>query len=190
MQRQQFIYLLDQYTPVDPDEILYKKKMLSFVKNNPDCFERTLEIGHITASSWLLDDTKEKALLLHHAKLDIWCQPGGHCDGNSDVLFTAIKEAQEESGIEEIIPLKTTIFDIDIHLIPSKGNTPSHFHYDVRFLLQISNQKSPSLNQESKGFLWVDKNKTSLPTKERSIVRMWEKWGKLKQIRETYHDHK
>ena len=153
--------------------------MISFIEKHSDCFERTLEEGHITASSWLLDSTKEKALLLHHAKLDIWCQPGGHCDGNSDVLFTALKEAQEESGIKEIVSLKTTIFDIDIHSIPGKGSTPSHLHYDVRFLLQVSNQKEPSLNQESKGFLWIDKNQSSLPTKERSILRMWEKWQNL-----------
>lgn len=179
MKRQQLITLLEQYSPLDSDEILYKEKMLSFIKNHLDCFERTLEVGHITASSWLLDSTKEKALLLHHAKLDIWCQPGGHSDGNSDVLFTAIKEAQEESGIEEIIPLKTTIFDIDIHPIPGKGNILPHLHYDVRFLLQILNKKEPSLNQESKGFLWISKDPSSLPTKERSILRMWEKWTKL-----------
>ncbi|MES2200188.1 MAG: NUDIX hydrolase [Chlamydiota bacterium] len=179
MKRQQLIYLLEQYAPTDLDEILYKEEMLSFVKDHSDCFERSLEVGHITASSWLLDSTKEKALLLHHAKLDIWCQPGGHCDGDSDVLFTAVKEAQEESGIEKIIPISSSIFDIDIHTIPAKGTLPVHLHYDVRFLLQIPNQDAPSLNQESKAFLWVDKNPRSLPTKERSIVRMWEKWSGL-----------
>ena len=176
MKRQQLITLLKQYTPLDSDEVLYKEKMLFFIKNHLDCFERSLEVGHITASSWLLDSTKEKALLLHHAKLDIWCQPGGHSDGNSDVLFTALKEAQEESGIEEIIPLKTAIFDIDIHSIPEKGSTPTHLHYDIRFLLQILNNKEPFLNKESKGFLWINKDRSSLPTKERSILRMWEKW--------------
>lgn len=176
MKRQQLISLLEQYTPTDFEEILYTKKTLSFVKDHCDCFERTLDIGHITASAWLLNPTKEKALLLHHAKLNIWCQPGGHCDGNSDVLFTALKEAEEESGLTQITPVKKTIFDIDIHSIPAKGTIPSHLHYDIRFLLQTSSPDDPSLNHESKAFLWIDKDRSSLPTKERSIVRMWEKW--------------
>jgi 8-oxo-dGTP pyrophosphatase MutT (NUDIX family) len=179
MQRQQLIKLLELYIPVDPDEISYKEQMLSFIKDHPNCFERSLEEGHITASCWLLNSTKTKALLLHHAKLDIWCQPGGHADGNSDVLFTALKEAKEEVGIEEIIPVETTIFDIDIHSIPVKGSIPAHLHYDVRFLLQIANEQEPSLNQESKDFLWIDKNISSIPTQERSILRMWEKWVNL-----------
>lgn len=176
MQRNHLIQLLEGYCPLDLDEILYKKRMLSFIKKNPSCFERTLTIGHITASSWLVDSTKTKALLLHHAKLNIWCQPGGHCDGNSDVLFTALKEAKEESGIEEIIPLEQAIFDIDIHPIPAKGTTPAHFHYDVRFLLQVTKNLDPVINEESKAFLWITKDPSSIPTKERSILRMWEKY--------------
>lgn len=177
MKRKEIIHLLEKYSPTESEEVNFKEKMICFIKKHPECFERTLEIGHMTASSWLLDATGTKALLLHHSKLNIWCQPGGHCDGNSDVLFSAMKEAKEESGIEDILPVQKEIFDIDIHLIPAKGSTPSHFHYDVRFLLQIQDPvKEPIINEESKDFLWINSSPESLPTQERSIVRMWKKW--------------
>src|SRR5580704_14695900 len=111
------INLLDKYVPSD-EEFIFKNRMLSFIKSHPHCFERTLEVGHITASCWLLNKEGSKALLTHHAKLNQWFQLGGHCDGNSDVLAVAVKEAQEESGIQEIRPVNDQIFDIDIHLIP------------------------------------------------------------------------
>ena len=47
--------------------------MLIFIKKHEDCFERTLEIGHVTASAWLLSKDEMHALLLHHKKLDRWC---------------------------------------------------------------------------------------------------------------------
>ncbi len=47
-----------------------------------------------------LNNLGDKVLLLHHAKLDKWLQPGGHCDGDPDVLRVALKEAEEESGLK------------------------------------------------------------------------------------------
>lgn len=177
MHRKKILDLLEKYTPFFPEEIEYKKQILEFVQRCPNCFERSLEEGHITASSWLLSSCKKKALLLHHAKLDIWCQPGGHADGNPDPLAVALQEAKEESGIQEIIPLENGVFDIDVHKIPAHKLIKEHLHYDIRFLLQVSSNAPALLNEESKGYVWIEPNDTALPTKERSILRMIEKWS-------------
>ena len=113
MKRQGLIQLLNQYNPSDA-EITIKNDMLSFIDANEDCFERSLEIGHVTGSSWLLNKAGDKALLMHHRKLNKWLQLGGHADGDSDILAVALKEAQEESGITSIEPVNNRIFDIDI----------------------------------------------------------------------------
>ena len=42
---------------------------------------------------------------MHHKKLGMWRQPGGHADGDSNVLGVAFKEALEETGIEVLFPL-------------------------------------------------------------------------------------
>lgn len=85
MKRSQLLTLLHNYSPT-PEEIEFKERMRCFIECYPDCFERTLDVGHITASCWLLNKNKTHALLTHHKKLNAWFQLGGHCDGESDVL--------------------------------------------------------------------------------------------------------
>lgn len=176
MHRQQLITLLEKYNPTDKEEIISKEEMLAFIRAHPDCFERTLLMGHITASAWLLNQEGTHALLMHHSKLDKWLQLGGHCDGESDVLGVAIKEAQEESGIQGIQSVNNDIFDIDIHLIPENSREKTHFHYDIRFLLQVVSHENFIQNSESKELRWIAKNRVQLPTQEQSVVRIFEKW--------------
>ncbi len=176
LNRLNLITLLKKYNPTAPEEIVFKNETLSFIDQHSDCFERSLQIGHITASCWLLNNDGSKALLLHHAKLNRWFQLGGHCDGDSDTLAVAIKEAQEESGILNIIPVSTDIFDIDIHLIPENSREKAHYHYDIRFLLQVVGDEEVVQNRESKELRWIEKDSKALPTNEHSVVRMFNKW--------------
>jgi 8-oxo-dGTP pyrophosphatase MutT (NUDIX family) len=176
MHREKLTFLLNRYHPAHAEEIAFKSEMLQFIARHEDCFERSLQIGHITASSWLLSKECTKALLMHHTKLDRWVQLGGHCDGNPDVLQVAIKEAQEESGIAQIRPVFNEIFDIDIHLIPAKGQISAHHHFDVRFLLEVASGESVIRNGESKELRWIGKNESELPTDSPSVVRMFTKW--------------
>ena len=173
-QRKEVLNLLKTYRP-SPEEVVFKERMIAFIEEHPRCFERSLEIGHVTASAWLLNKGGTKALLMHHAKLNKWVQPGGHCDGNPHVLEVAIQEAQEESGILQIEAVSSSIFDLDIHEIPERGEVKAHLHYDIRFLLQVTSDEKMKKNGESKELLWVDKK---LPTQSRSVVRMFMKWTK------------
>ena len=94
------------------------------------------------------------------------------------MLAVAIKEAQEESGIQGIAPVEAepTIFDIDIHWIPEHKNVNGHWHYDVRFLLQVITDEQIVQNHESNEFRWISKNANELPTQEPSVTRMFKKW--------------
>src|SRR5687768_7207233 len=124
--------LLSHYQPFDEQEYAYKEKIITFLNEYDDAFERFLEVGHITASAWLINKENTHALLMHHRKLNMWVQLGGHCDGNADALAVAIKEAQEESGIMDIKPVMSEIFDIDVHVIPENKKEKAHYHYDIR----------------------------------------------------------
>lgn len=176
MKRNPLLALLKNYIPLTDEDAQARERIEVFVRAYPDCFERTLEVGHITASAWLLNKEGTKALLLHHAKLNIWVQPGGHCDGESDVLAVAIKEAQEESGIRHILPVSSEIFDLDVHIFPARGHEKEHYHYDVRFLLQVASDEEIVRNHESRDMRWFDMNKEGLPTASPSVTRMFDKW--------------
>lgn len=170
---------LSSYQPACPSEREYKKHIVEFMENNSDCFERSLAIGHITASCWLLNKDHSKALMLHHAKLNRWFQLGGHCDGDPDTLAVALKEAQEESGIMGIEPLSVDIFDIDVHLIPDNPKEKAHYHYDIRYLLHVVSDEQLVQNSESKELRWIEKSRHALPTDNPSVVRMFDKWVSL-----------
>lgn len=175
MHRNNLLTLLKTYQP-SRDEIVFKELMINFIEKYPNCFERSLTIGHITASCMLINQHNTHALLTHHAKLDKWFQLGGHCDGNPNVLEVALKEAQEESGIEKIIPVTDQIFDIDIHLIAGNKKEQAHFHFDVRFLLQVQGDATVTISNESKALLWVEKQLTALPTDNAAVIRLFDKW--------------
>lgn len=176
MKRSILLELLKAYNPTAPEELVAKKRTIEFVEQYENCFERSLDVGHITGSAWLLNQDGTKTLLLHHAKLGQWFQLGGHCDGDHDVLGVAIKEAQEESGIKSIVPVSTKIFDIDVHFIPANSREKEHFHYDVRFLLQVTSDEQIVQNSESKELRWVDTDRSKLPTDSLSVTRMFDKW--------------
>lgn len=165
--------LLNAYLPDNEQEKKHKEDMLSFLKENPDCFERSCLKGHFTGSSWLLSKDKQKALILHHKKLDKWLQLGGHCDGDNDVLNVAIKEAQEESGIINIIPLSNKIFDIDIHTIPARLDVLEHLHLDVRFLLMVSTDEDFVQNHESIALKWIHIDDDNSPEELRRMIIKW-----------------
>ncbi|HSX21056.1 MAG TPA: NUDIX hydrolase [Gammaproteobacteria bacterium] len=180
MHREALRQLLTNYHPVDPIEVAAKQKMLDFLNAHEDCFERTCVPGHFTGSCWLVSADFDKALLTHHTKLDTWLQLGGHCDGDPDLLQVALKEAKEESGLVNIVPVSTAIFDIDVHGIPAHKNDPEHLHYDVRFLLRVLDDADVVISPESKDLRWFGSDIAQLPTLQPSIVRMFKKWQALR----------
>lgn len=169
--------LLEQYDPLYPEEVVYKEKMMELLRTCDDCFLRSCRVGHFTSSAFLLNKDMTHVCLMHHTKLDMLMQLGGHCDGDSDVLNVSIKEAQEESGINNIRALDYGIFDIDIHLIPPYLQDEAHYHFDIRFLLHAYEDDKLIQNRESKELRWVIKNVEGVP---KNVERMFEKWKNRK----------
>ena len=130
--------------------------------------------GHVTGSSWIVDESGRNVVLLFHGKLGKWVQPGGHCDDESDVLSVALREAREETGLD-VWAHDTTIFDVDAHEIPEYWNTPAHVHYDVRFLLRADGAQTPVVSDESRAVKWVSLDEANQLSGEDSVARMVEK---------------
>ncbi|NDJ56506.1 NUDIX hydrolase [Enterobacteriaceae bacterium 4M9] len=124
------------------------QRLQQFMDDTVDPFDRTTLKGHVTATAFIVDRQREYALMLHHRKLNMWLPPGGHCDGNADVMNTAIRETQEETGIKQVTVVGSDIFDIDIHLIPANSREPEHYHYDVRFLMEVDRNTLTEINND------------------------------------------
>lgn len=175
MHRQLLLELLQNHQPFDANEETMLQRTRQFVLEQPLCFQRELLCGHVTGSAWVVSEDRKHALLIHHAKLNRWFQPGGHCDGESDVLQVAWREAREETGLQTLKPIFASIFDVDVHWIPERATqndfVPSHWHYDVRFLLQASREEPLRLNPEIKALRWVSLEEMCL-VEDESLRRM------------------
>ena len=55
------------------------------------------------------------------------------CD--NDVLTTAVREVQEETGISVLTGVTPILVGVDVHQIPATDREPAHFHHDLMFRL-------------------------------------------------------
>jgi 8-oxo-dGTP pyrophosphatase MutT (NUDIX family) len=173
MHRKKLLADLEEYrssTIITTQEKPMLVAMMNFIMSNEQCFERS-NPGHITSGAWIMNAQKTEVLLTHHKKFDMWCQLGGHNDGNPSCKETALKEAEEESGITGFTFLHQGIFDIDIHPIPGS----CEYHYDVRYLLQAPTDAHYTVSEESHDLAWVPLAKLKEYTQEASVLRMAQK---------------
>jgi 8-oxo-dGTP pyrophosphatase MutT (NUDIX family) len=189
MHRQPLLAMLDRYAARYPAERAVAARIRALVEAHADCFERTCRPGHVTASAWVVAEGEDRALLVHHRKLGRWLQPGGHCDGQCDLVAAALREAEEETGLtrlrlsdagSEVIPL-----DLDVHKIPARYDAAgcqiedAHEHHDVRFLLIAAGDLAPRVSEESHAVRWFTPAELAAVTGEESVLRMARKASRV-----------
>lgn len=173
---------LCNYTPFDERERSMVEDLQRFLQAHADCFDRNLAIGHVTGSAWVVDRALEAVVLAHHRKLGKWLQLGGHADGDSDVRRVAKREALEESGLEDVVPARRAIFDIDVHPIPAHAGEPAHVHYDLRFAFFADRGHAPRASAESHEVAWVPLAQIERYAIDDSVKRLVAKTPRLNGI--------
>lgn len=152
------------------------QSFVDFLDSDPDVFERFHAVGHFTGSAWLVSGDGNRVLLTHHRKLDRWLQPGGHADGDTDLARVALREAQEESGLGDLV-VDSAIFDLDRHRIPARGGEPEHWHYDVRYVVYATGTEDFVVGEESHALAWRDIAVLAADSSiDESMRRMARKW--------------
>ena len=171
---------IEHYASAHRGESEFAFKFLELLQH-PDAFLRTHLPGHITGSAFIVSEDLSQALLVHHAKLNRWLQPGGHADGDQNVERVALREANEETGIQNLTLVTPEIFDIDIHPIPARKDLGVHDHYDVRYLVCASMNEKIVVSEESHDVKWVELKNLDLYSTEPSLLRMRDKVHALKK---------
>lgn len=138
---------------VDPDAERHRQVILDFVDEHPDALHRSCRQGHLTGSALVVDAAGERIVLLHHRKLGLWLQPGGHCDGDANLAAVALREATEETGIDGLVVHPVAV-DLDVHRVDPPDDGP-HLHLDARFLVVAPAGAEPGGNHESTAIGWV-----------------------------------
>ena len=181
LDRTGLLALLDRYARRFPEEGDTVERIRDLLETRERAYHRDcFDPGHITTSAWIVSQESGAALFTHHRKLGRWLQLGGHTDGETDVVASALREAEEESGLVgfRVLPHLggPEILDIDVHVIPARGDEPAHEHHDIRFLLDVS-EKQPISAQEAESLdvRWFTSDEIAAGFDEESVLRMGRK---------------
>jgi len=151
---------LEEFEPYNEQEEVDKKIILDYINNFDDTLTRQNKYGHFTSSAFVLNKERTKILMVYHKIYNSWAWPGGHSDGDSNLLNVAMKEAKEETGIKNVIPIFKNIYSIEIISVNGhekrKKYISSHVHLNVTYLLEADeNEKIHIKEDENSGVKWV-----------------------------------
>jgi 8-oxo-dGTP pyrophosphatase MutT (NUDIX family) len=170
--------LLEAWEAPNADQAEARACILQFMEEHPrDAHLRECVPGHLTASAMVIHSDGKRGLFTLHKKLDRWLQLGGHCDGDANLAASALREAVEESGIEDL-SIDPSIIDLDIHLIPerpAKGDRPAepaHLHLDTRFLVYAPEGAEFLVSHESHELAWFTLEEIAEREADDSVMRI------------------
>jgi 8-oxo-dGTP pyrophosphatase MutT (NUDIX family) len=155
--RESLLAELRGYSPHDAFEEQHCREIVDLLAGAGDAFSRqAFQPGHVTASCFIVDAAGERLLLHHHRRLGRWLQMGGHIDGIETPLVAALREGEEESGLDDLTLVVDRLFDLEIHPIPAAKGEPDHRHYDVRYLALTARPDAIAMDRnESNDLAWV-----------------------------------
>ncbi len=180
--------LLKNYEPCNEQEQCDKNLMLKYINTFDDVLTRNNEMCHFTASSWIVNKQRTKVLMIYHNIYKSWAWTGGHCDGNDDTLFVALKEAKEETGLENIKvllnkPLSIEIVSVDGHIKREKY-VSTHVHLNVTYLLEADEKDKLRIKEdENSGVKWININDVNKIINEPKMISIYDKLNeKIKEL--------
>ena len=150
---------IERYQPFDNEEEEIKKNILKYMDKYSDVLTRNNDKCHFTSSGIVLNKERTKVLMVFHNIYNSWIVPGGHADGEEDLLSVAIREVEEETG------LKVKVLDNNIYSIqsaPVKGHikrdkyVSAHLHLDILYIMEADDTIPLVYREdESNGVKWI-----------------------------------
>ena len=180
---------IEKYIPYNEQEASDKELMLEYIDKFEDVLTRKNKMCHFTASNWIVNKDRTKVLMIYHNIYKSWAWTGGHADGDSNLLHVAIKEAEEETGLNKLKLLSDGIYGLQILTVDShikRGKfVSSHLHLDCCFLLEANEEEKLRIKEdENSGVKWVEIDKVTKLTNEEKMKPIYTKLNsKLKTIK-------
>lgn len=148
------------YTPANEQEASDLRAMRWYIDQYGDgVLRRDNVIAHITSSGFIMNDTLDQALMIHHNILGKWAWTGGHADGDSNLLAVAVREAREETGARSIRPLSERIASVDVLTVEGHVKhgryVSAHLHLSVAYVLLCDQEDAfRAKPDENSGVRW------------------------------------
>ncbi len=165
--------VLDGWSAPDERQERLRREYVDHLRRHPDGLDRSCFPDHLTAGALVVAADGSRVLLTLHRKARAWFHLGGHCEpGDAALASAALREAREESGIEDL-GLDPQPVHLDRHEVRFCDPRGTVRHLDVRFVAVAPDGAEHTVSDESLDVRWwpVD----ALPTDAadlRELVRL------------------
>lgn len=151
---------IKQYKPYNEQEEKDKALILTCMDAYDNLLTRENPVAHFSSSGFIVNKTRDKVLMIHHNIYNAWSWTGGHTDGETDFLGVAIREAQEETGVQEVKVLSEGILSLDVLPVPAhikKGvYVSAHLHLSIAYLVEVDEEELLKVKpDENSGVKWI-----------------------------------
>ena len=148
-----------RFEPFNEQEERDRAGILRYLDGHPDAFSREDPVAHMTASAWVVNERRDRVLMVYHRIYDSWSWTGGHADGERDLLSVALREVTEETGVTRVRPVSGEIFSLETVTVDGHEKrgayVPSHLHLNVTYLLEADDSEPLRVcEDENKGVAW------------------------------------
>ena len=161
------------YHPLFSQDKPFIKEFRRLLEGGKDPFLRDNPI-HFCANALVLNRDKTHVLMIYHRIFDSWSLPGGHADGQQDLMEVGKIETREETGLA-VEPFTPFAIGWDLLKVKShwKGNTKveAHQHLVGTYLyLGDDNKKLVENEEEAKGVQWISISECKKYTTEEHMI--------------------
>lgn len=140
--------LLEAINPLDSIENWHIKDTIAWIKSGEQIFRISKPDNpnkHLVSYFVMLDQSKEKILLVDHKKASLWLPPGGHVEINEDPADTVTRECMEELYVTAEFWYKEPIF---ITQTTTVGKTAGHTDVNLWYVIKGNSNIKYDYDQE------------------------------------------
>ena len=147
-----------RFEPFCEVEAKDREYMLEVLELERDLLIR-YNLMHFTSSAFVVNPNRDKMLCVYHNIYQGLIYPGGHADGESDLLSVAVREVPEETGVKPRV-LSDDIFGLTVNPVSGhvkRGEYVSgHTHLDFIYLMECDEDVLLKYNPgESSDVCWL-----------------------------------
>ena len=175
-----WIEAIRSYSPSNEQEKKDKELILKCIESFGDVLTRKNTVAHMTSSAFVVNHTRDKVLMVYHNIYDSWSWTGGHADGDTNLLAVAVKEAKEETGVDNITPLVSEIFSLDV--LPVIGHikkgeyVSAHLHLTASYLLEADEEAALFVKEdENSAVKWIAMDQMNEYVSESHMKKVYDK---------------
>ncbi|BCB88464.1 NUDIX hydrolase [Phytohabitans suffuscus] len=146
--------VLDRYEPRTDAEAADVARVRDLLPGDP--WSRATPL-HVTASAVVVHPPTRRVLLRWHARQRAWLQVGGHGDpGESAPLAVALREGQEETGLDDLVPWPDgRLLHVAVVPVNPSDTEPAHEHADLRFALATATPDAARPEKPGADLRWL-----------------------------------